>query len=234
MPAGRSGRGSTAPEPPAGRAGPGAGRGRLVTAAAGVASGAAVYALLPADLAVAVRAVAAWDAGVLVLLGRWWASILRSDPARARLRAAADDPGRLTLLVIALVASAVSLTAATALLRQPAEFVSPEQDRLLLAVAVVAVAGAWVLTHTAFTLHYAHLYYREAQTAGGLAFDDAPPDDLDFAYFAFTIGMTYQTADVTVTRRALRRTVLGHGVLSFVYNTVILALAINVLFGRIK
>ena len=106
--------------------------------------------------------------------------------------------------MIALVASAVSLAAATALLRQPAEFVSPEQDRLLLAVAVVAVAGAWVLTHTAFTLHYAHLYYREAQTAGGLAFDDAPPDDLDFAYFAFTIGMTYQTADVTVTRRALR------------------------------
>ena len=92
MPAGRSGRGSTAPEPPAGRAGPGAGRGRPVTAAAGVAAGAAVYALLPADLAVAVRAVAAWDAGVLVLLGRWWASILRSDPARARLRGGLMTP----------------------------------------------------------------------------------------------------------------------------------------------
>jgi uncharacterized membrane protein len=234
VPATRSGRGSTAPEAPAGRAGPGARWGRLVTAAAAVAAGAAVYALLPADLAVAVRAVAAWDAGVLVLLGRWWAGILRSDPARARRRAAADDPGRLAVLVIALVASAVSLAAATALLRQPAAFVSPEQDRLLLAVAVVAVAGAWVLTHTAFTLHYAHLYYRAARSSGGLTFDDGPPDDLDFAYFAFTIGMTYQTADVTVTQRALRRTVLGHGVLSFVYNTVILALAINVLFGRFK
>jgi uncharacterized membrane protein len=213
------------------------GRERFITLSAAAAAAAGLYILLillPAGLPVEVRAAAAWDAGVLVLLGRWWTGILRSSPSRARRRAAVDDPGRYAVFVIALVAGAISLAAATVLLRKRADFVTPEQDHLLVAVAIIAFASAWVLTHTAFTLHYAHLYYREAGAPGGLTFAGGPPDDLDFAYFAFTIGMTFQTSDVTINRRPVRRVLLGHAVLSFVYNTVILALAINVLLGRLQ
>jgi uncharacterized membrane protein len=210
------------------------GRQRTITLSAAAVAAVALFFVLPADLPTALRAVAAWDAGVLVILGRWWTGILRSSPSRARHRAAVDDPGRYAVVVIALIAGAISLAAATVLLRKPADFVTAGQDQLLVGVAIIALASAWVLTHTAFTLHYAHIYYQDAGAPGGLHFDGGPPDDLDFAYFAFTIGMTFQTSDVTVNKRPVRRVVLGHAVLSFVYNTVILALAINIIFGRLQ
>ena len=106
---------------------------------------------------------------------------------------------------------------------------------VLIVLGGVAVAGSWLLVHTAFTFHYAHLYYREDETLGGLDFPGGEePDDLDFAYFAFTIGMTFQTSDVEVSERGLRRTVLRHAMLSFVFNTAILALAVSLLFGRLQ
>jgi len=82
-------------------------------------------------------------------------------------------------------------------------------------------------------LRYAHLYYRgDREGTGGLEFPGKrEPDDLDFAYFAFTIGMCYQTSDVTISSYAIRRTVLVHAIISFAYNTAILALALNLIFG---
>jgi uncharacterized membrane protein len=100
-------------------------------------------------------------------------------------------------------------------------------------LCLVAVASAWALTHTAYTLRYAHLYYRDDRDGvGGLSFpDDAPPTYLDFAYFAFTIGMCFQTSDVTVTSRQIRRAVMAHAMLSFAYNTTILATAVSLVVG---
>jgi uncharacterized membrane protein len=108
-----------------------------------------------------------------------------------------------------------------------------ETRPLFVVLCVVAVASAWALTHTAYTLRYAHLYYREdADGVGGLSFPgNTPPAYLDFAYFAFTIGMCFQTSDVTITSRPIRRAVLGHSVLSFVYNTTILATAVSLVIG---
>ena len=82
-------------------------------------------------------------------------------------------------------------------------------------------------------MRYAHLYYRDdAEGEGGLKFPgEHKPDDYDFAYFAFTIGMCFQVSDVLVTSRQIRRSVLFHAVISFAYNTVILALVLNLLFG---
>jgi uncharacterized membrane protein len=97
----------------------------------------------------------------------------------------------------------------------------------------VAVVGAWAMMHTAFALHYAHLYYVDDGRQGGLEFAGGAPDDLDFAYFAFGIGMTYQVADVTVVDRGIRRMVLLHSVLSFGFNTAILALVINLVFAKL-
>ncbi|HEY8080089.1 MAG TPA: DUF1345 domain-containing protein, partial [Labilithrix sp.] len=87
---------------------------------------------------------------------------------------------------------------------------------------------SWVVTHTAFTLRYAHLYYRKHATAKCFQFPGTDqPSDMDFAYFAFTVGMCFQVSDVVVASSRARRAVLLHAVTSFVYNTTILALSLN-------
>jgi uncharacterized membrane protein len=99
-------------------------------------------------------------------------------------------------------------------------------------MASVGVISAWGVLHTSYALHYAYLFYRSEESAGGLAFPgEQSPDQQDFAYFAFTIGTTFAVSDVDVTDRAIRRAVLGHQILSFFYNTTILALVINLVTG---
>ena len=105
-----------------------------------------------------------------------------------------------------------------------------------LLLAGLAVGASWMVTHTTFALHYAHHFYGDgpapgaADDRGGLAFPGGElPDFLDFLYFAFVVGMTCQVSDVQVTTRPMRRLTLLHGVLSFFFNTIILALAVNLL-----
>ncbi len=104
-----------------------------------------------------------------------------------------------------------------------------------LSVAVMAALGvisAWGVLHTSYALHYAYLYYRSEKSAGGLTFpSEQNPDQFDFAYFAFTIATSFAVSDVDVTDQAIRRAVLGHQILSFFYNTSILALVINLFTG---
>jgi uncharacterized membrane protein len=191
------------------------------------------FAVLPARLGWATRAVAAWDLAVLVLVGEGWFIILRSDPERARDRAVAEDPGRAALLAVAFGASVVSLVAAVVTITQ-AQMVEPDSPAWLrTTLGLTAIIGAWTLLHTAFTLHYARLYYADPEMTEGLRFRGGPPDDADFAYFAFGIGMTFQVPDVDVTTRQMRRVVLFHQLISFAYNTAILALIVNLLAGRL-
>ena len=105
-------------------------------------------------------------------------------------------------------------------------------------LSVAAVAESWLLVHTVFTLRYAHIYYdrdnrNPGLDTGGLEFPggDLAPDYLDFAYFAFTIGMAAQTADVTISGKRQRRTALLHAIVAFSFNTAILALSISALGG---
>jgi uncharacterized membrane protein len=191
----------------------------------------AVLALFPAGAPIAVRVVAGWDVAATALLSLAWAIIWRSDSAMTRKRAAAEDPGRNTVSIVVLMASTFSLFAAAAVLRQ-AKTLAPSEGLLLVGLCLGAVACAWSLTHTAYTLRYAHLYYRDDDPEGGLVFPgDGAPDYLDFAYFSFTVGMCFQVSDVTITGRSIRRAVLGHAILSFAHNTAILALALNLAFG---
>ena len=101
-----------------------------------------------------------------------------------------------------------------------------------LALAMASLAASWLLLQTAFALHYARVYYRrgpDGAAAGGLAFPGGrEPDYLDFLYFSAVVGMTSQVSDVAVTHRHLRRLTLVHGLLSFAFNLIVLALAINV------
>jgi len=198
----------------------------------------AAWLVVPAQLAARTRILLVWDLAGLVLFGFAFIIIAGADSRETRRRAAAYDPGRGVVWVMVLAASTFSLFAATLLVRQP--HTGPSfAGELHVALCVATVAISWLVTHSAFTLRYAHLYYRDSDgdraDDGGIEFPGGePPDDLDFAYFAFTIGMCFQVSDATISRRQIRRTVLTHAVLSFTYNTVILALVLNVVVGQLS
>jgi uncharacterized membrane protein len=99
-------------------------------------------------------------------------------------------------------------------------------------MAALGVIAAWGVLHTSYSLHYAYLYYRSEESAGGLAFPgEQSPKQRDFAYFAFTIGTSFAVSDVDVTDSGIRQAVLGHQILSFFYNTTILAIVITIITG---
>ena len=204
-------------------------RARLVLAAC---LGIVAWFVEPARFATSTRAVMAWDASGLTLLVLG-VMISRTTPEGTRRRAAARDPGRTLVWLVVLAASAVSLFAATVVVSGSNELPAAESG-LVLVLSIATVLISWLLTHTAFTLRYAHLFYRGGPDGeGGLEFPGGTkPDDYDFAYFAFTIGMCFQTSDVTISDRVVRRTALAHAFLSFLYNTVVLALVVNLIVGH--
>jgi uncharacterized membrane protein len=179
-----------------------------------------------------VAALTAWDAGGLSLLLLAWMTIAMSSPETTHERAAAEDPGRTAVYALVLLSSGASLLATTALVRR-ARLIAGNQAEALVALCLANVALCWALTHTAFTLRYAHLYYREDdEGVGGVEFPGgARPSYFDFAYLAFTIGMCFQVSDTSVSSPQIRRAVLLHATLSFIYNTAILAFVLNLVFG---
>jgi len=189
------------------------------------------FVIAPQDIQGPARLIAAWDAGTVTLLLPLWWHIVRADPQRTREWAAAEDPGRIVVFAIDLLGSLISFAAAVLLLGHGAT----SSDGWAIWFAVAAVASSWALMHTGFTIRYAHLYYRDDGDMGGLDFPgNEDPDYLDFAYFSFVIGMTFQTADVSIGDRTIRRLALVHGILAFTFNTLILALAVNLIFGRLS
>ena len=175
---------------------------------------------------------AAWDAGGLTMLILAWHLIASASAEDTARQAAADDPGRTAVYALVLVTSAISLFSAVALVHR-AKTMPGDEGGFLVALCLANVALCWGLTHTAFTLRYAHLYYREDEEGvGGLEFPGGkPPSYFDFAYFAFTVGMCFQVSDATVSSPQIRRTVLLDAILSFAYNTAILAFVLNLVFG---
>jgi uncharacterized membrane protein len=196
------------------------------------AVGLVAYAAIASRLSPTAAALVGWNAAGFTLLGLSWAIIGPADARATRLRAGSEDPGRTLVYVIVVATSAVSLIAATMLVRS-AHNLPPVLRDAVAGLCLVTVALAWTMTHTAFTLRYAHLYYRaDAEGVGGVTLPgDHPPTYFDFAYFSFTIGMCFQVSDVCVTSRQIRRLVLVHAVISFVYNSAILAFVLNLLFG---
>jgi uncharacterized membrane protein len=210
---------------------PRATRQRLVFA---VALGVVAWFASPAQLSAVTRGLLAGDVAGLALFGIAAWIVVRADSDEARRRAAAHDPGRTFVWLIVVAVSAVSLFAATFVLRHAKSLPSAE-GHVLSVLTVATAAISWLLTHTGFTLRYAHLYYRGGpDNEGGIGFPgDGPPDDVDFAYFAFTIGMCFQVSDATITNRVIRRTALLHALVSFAYNTGILALVLNIVMGQL-
>ncbi len=199
----------------------------LVAVALGLA---APWLATPLHLTGPIRAVVGWDVGALTLTVLCWNIILRATPEQTRARARTEDPGRTLLWLIALASSLFSLFAAMSVLRH-ARGIGDYRGDVGSVLAVAGIVLSWVLTHTVYALRYARLYYR-GSGAGGLEFPGkGAPCDLDFAYFAFTLGMCFQTSDVAVSTTDMRRTVLAQSLLAFVYNTSILALSLNLVFS---
>jgi len=199
-----------------------------LSASTGIGAWLAASPRLPATVA----GIIGWDVASLVLLGLCWAVIGPATANSTRTRAGSEDPGRTLVYVIVLLTSAVSLLAATMLVRQ-ARSLPPPLAQTVAGLCLAAVALAWAVTHTAFALRYARLYYREDREGiGGIELPGrSDPAYFDFAYFAFTIGMCFQVSDACITSQQIRRVVLLHAVISFAYNSVILAFVLNLVFG---
>lgn len=151
--------------------------------------------------------------------------VLRMGSADTAVHAQAEDYSRGWADLVLLSASAASLVA-VAFTLVDARHHSGTEKGLLIALAISVVALSWTTIHLVYTVRYGDIYY--ADPVGGVSFNEHDkPDYRDFAYLAFTIGMTYQVSDTNLTNRAIRRTVSRHSLLSFVFGAVIIALAIN-------
>ena len=200
----------------------------LVSMGAGLAAGALAAALnagRPAPLV-------GWDVMALMYCGWVWACIWPMEsPATAR-HANREDPGR-DLADLVLLGAAIASLAAVGLVLFGADHDGGNAKYLEAAFAVVSVFVSWALVHTVFTLKYARLYY--AGRAGGIDFNEPEdPQYSDFAYLAFTIGMTFQVSDTDIKSKAIRRTALRHACLSFPLGSVIIAALINLVAGLAK
>jgi len=211
---------------------PFASRPRLLAA---IAIGLAVaLACAPAPLRASTRAILAWDASCLTFITLVLMFMAGRAPEHIRSQAARDDEGRGLILALVVIASAASLAAigAEVSLAKGAD----GQERAARAVlAIVTVAASWFVVQLIFTLHYAHEYYSPDPRGGdaeGLSFPGGePPDYWDFLHFATVIGVASQTADIAFTSKRLRRIGTVHGLVAFLFNTVVLALTINLLAG---
>jgi uncharacterized membrane protein len=186
--------------------------------------------LLPTGISLEMRAVASWDGFAVVALALTWVTILTLGPAQICMLAQKEDPSRLASLILVVLGAVASLLAVLVLLQESVTMQGASRSQAIV-LALSAVALAWFLIHTVFTVRYAHLYHSGVDSPNPLDFPggEQQPDYLDFAYFAFIIGMTAQTADVGIRGRAIRRTALLHGIVSFAFNTAVVALSIGVL-----
>jgi uncharacterized membrane protein len=183
--------------------------------------------------------VAGWDIYVIVLLGLEWLAIATTHPRQDHKIARRLDTHRNVIFVVVIVAAFASLFAILFLFIGH-EKLSPATLGMHTGLSLLAIILSWLLIQTTFALHYAHVYYREPDEKSsdveegghGLAFpNEENPDYLDFAYFSFGVGMTFQVADVQVTSTPVRGLVLLQSLLSFSYNVIIIALTINIVSG---
>ncbi len=176
-----------------------------------------------------------WDVFSLSYIITSWIVFFHRSPTQIRTFAKKEDGSRVFVFVIVLVASFASMF--NVLLLMLSKEVSDGAQILYIPAIVVGMLFAWLMVHSTFAFHFAHMYYGDDEGnpkkhAEGLNFpEEKNPDYLDFAYFAFVIGMTFQVSDVEITSRQIRRVALVHGLLSFGLNTFVVALTINLIAG---
>ena len=187
------------------------------------------------DLAVLVKIMIAWAAFALSFIVTSWIVFFMRTTTEIREHSREEDGSRLYVLLLILLTSFASLF--TVLLLMLSGTAKDTPQIIYIPVAISGMLFSWVMVHTIFSFHYAHLYYANdtndpTKHAEGLEFPkEKKPDYIDFAYFSFVLGMTFQVSDVDITSRVIRRVALFHGMLSFALNTFVVALTINLIAG---
>jgi uncharacterized membrane protein len=181
--------------------------------------------VLPEAPRLVTRILVGWDGFAALYLVLAYAMMMRCGIAYMRRSAAMQDDGRFLILLLTAFGALASLAAIVF------ELGASGKSPAGLVFAVVTIALSWTAVHTAFALHYAHEFYR-GKKPGGLQFpsgdEHSDADYWDFVYFSFIIGMTAQVSDVGITDKIIRRTATVHGIISFVFNTALLALMVNI------
>jgi len=173
-----------------------------------------------------------WDVAVLIYLAWTWGAVQGLDPEVTAQLAKREDPSTPVADLVVIGAGTAMLAAVGFALAKAGE-ATGGMKAFLVTLGLVSVVLSWAVVHTVFALKYARAYYSEP--AGGIEFNEnEPPNYIDFAYYAFTIGMTFQVADTNITSRAVRRTTLHHALLSYLFGSVLLGLVINVVATLLK
>jgi uncharacterized membrane protein len=204
--------------------------GQRVTVAmlAGAVAGAVVSLVTVPSAAV----LSGWDVAVVIYLVWVFIAVWRLDPGTTARLAKREDPSSAVAELVVLGAGTAVLVAVGFALVKAGE-ATGGMKAYLVTLGLVSVVLSWMVVHTVFALKYARAYYSEP--AGGIEFnEDEPPNYIDFGYYAFTIGMTFQVADTNITSRAVRRTTLHHALLSYLFGSVLLGLVINVVATLLK
>jgi uncharacterized membrane protein len=181
--------------------------------------------LLPGSLRLVTRLLLGWDIVITAYLVLVYSMMFRCGLAYIRRNAVLQDDGRFVILLVTALGAFASIAAILF------ELGASHRSGPQLTLATVTIALSWAAVHTIFALHYAHDYYRRAKP-GGLQFPSGDEHDhadyWDFVYFSFVIGMTAQVSDVGITDKIIRRTATVHGIISFVFNTALVALMVNI------
>ena len=192
---------------------------------AAIAIGIIAFFLLPGSLRLVTRLLIGWDCFVAVYLLLVYIMMYRCGLAHIRRNAIRQDDGRFLILLVTALGAFASIAAIVF------ELGGSHRSVTDLTLATLTIALSWAAVHTGFALHYAHEFYRRTKP-GGLQFpsgdQDQHADYWDFVYFSFVIGMTAQVSDVGITDRIIRRTATVHGIISFVFNTALVALMVNI------
>ena len=176
-----------------------------------------------------------WDVFSVCMIVISWITFFITTPGKIRWQAREQDPSKTIIFIIILISTLASFLAVLILIVTKKEGNAGASYRLPIAFA--GMLFSWFLIHTTFTLRYAHIFYGDHKTkpdshAGGLEFPgDELPGYLDFAYFSFVLGMTFQVSDVQISSKKLRHLALLHGLISFGFGTTMIALTINLIAG---
>jgi uncharacterized membrane protein len=202
-----------------------------------------VFILQPYSFRLSTRLLVGWNVGTWLYIVLALATMAHSTERSIKRRAALGDESRFIVLALSVLASLTSLAAILAELGA-AKDTTGLPKAIHLGLAALTIISAWTFIHMIFAQHYAHEYFIErdadndpstpAKSLGGLNFPGTPqPQFIDFLYYSYVIGVACQTADVDTTSQAMRRVTLIHGILSFFFNTTILALTINIAAGLV-
>lgn len=194
----------------------------------GLVVGIAVFVGIPENFPLVFNLLVGWLGFCMVYIVTNWFILTTMSPLFIKIHANEEDGSKVFVFALVLLSAFASMFAVLILIMNKHAM----HQQVLVPVALTSMVCSWFMVHTVFVFHYAHKYYWEGTKTRGLDFPGTKDADyLDFAYFSFGVGCTFQVADVSISSKAIRRIVFFHSLLSFFLNTFVVALTINIIAG---